>query len=125
MAPKYFSDIVASLGEGDLDERVTKRLSELAQAVEQTGGTGKLTLTLTVKKMNRQVVFKPTFKASMPEPAVDDTMFFVGADGELTRDDPKQLKLPRVGGGTAKVVSIDGGKKSSSDDKDPEKKDGN
>jgi hypothetical protein len=117
MSQKYFSEIVAGLAEGDLDERVTKRLSELAQKVEETGGTGKLTLTLTVKKQNRQVVFKPTFKAQLPEPALDDTMFFVDADGQLTRDDPKQLRLPRVAK-EAKVVSLDGGKKDSNDKKD-------
>lgn len=122
MSNKYFSEIVAGLAEGDLDERVTKRLSELAQKVEETGGTGKLTLTLTVKKMNRQVVFKPTFKAQLPEPALDDTMFFVDATGHLTRDDPKQLKLPRVGR-EARVVSLDGGKKN--EPKDPNDKDGN
>lgn len=121
--PKPFSDLIAGLGEGDLNERAAERISELVQKVEETGGDGKFTLTITVKKMNRQVVFKPTFKVQMPEPAVDDTMFFVGAGGELTRDDPKQLKLPRVGK-DAKVVALTGGKKDS-ETKDPSDKDGN
>jgi hypothetical protein len=122
MATKYFSEIVSGLGEGDLDERATKRLNEMVQKVEETAGTGKFTLTLTIKKQNRQVVIKPTFKAVMPEPAVDDTMFFVGADGELSRDDPKQLKLPRVAQ-PGRVVQLAGGKKSeaSKDGKDPDK----
>jgi hypothetical protein len=39
-------------------------------------------------------------------------MFFVSPDGELCRDDPRQLKLPKTGA-AARVVSI-----SKAEDKD-------
>lgn len=113
---KTFTETIALLADGEFDARCTTLLQELCNAVETTGGNGKLTVTLTIKKQNRTVVVKPTMKVTRPEPALDDTMFFVQPSGELSREDPKQMKLPKVGG-PGRVVSLDGGKKDSDDKK--------
>jgi hypothetical protein len=110
--PKTFTETISLLSDGEFDARATKLLQELSNAVETTGGAGKMTITLSIKKNNRIVIVKPTVKVTRPEPALDDTMFFVSPDGELCRDDPRQLKLPKTGA-AARVVSI-----SKAEDKD-------
>jgi hypothetical protein len=92
--PKMFSETVAMLADGEFDARTTKLLNELTAAVEATGGTGKLTVTFKLDKQNRMVVVRAVPKIVRPEPAVDDTMFFVDEDDGLVREDPKQTRIP-------------------------------
>lgn len=111
---KSFAEIIGALADGELEARATKLLTELSAAVELTGGDGRLVLTLKIVKQNRMAVIRPSIKITRPEPAVDDTMFFVDEDGSLVRDDPKQLRLPKTER-LPRVVPISSGTKKTDD----------
>lgn len=100
--PTQFSDLMGTISGGEFDANTTRKLRQLIDAVETTGGSGTLTVTIKVKKENRMLVVKPSFKATLPEPAVDSDMFFVDENSRLTKNDPKQLRIkfaPSKGGG--------------------------
>lgn len=100
--PTQFSDLMTTVSGGEFDANVTTDLRDLIAAVNETGGSGTLTVTLKVKKDKRMVVVKPTHKTTLPKPAVDADMFFVDEHERLTKDDPKQTRLkfasPKGGG---------------------------
>lgn len=101
--PTQFSDLMTTVSGGEFDANVTSDLRDLIAAVNETGGSGTLTVTLKVKKEKRMVVVKPTHKTALPKPAVDADMFFVDEHERLTKDDPKQTRIKFAspkGGGT-------------------------
>lgn len=110
---KLFSDVMAELAHGDVNGLASERLAELTNAVEETGGKGKLVITIDVKKQNKMVIVSAAMKMSKPESALDETMFFVDAEGNLTREDPRQLTFRDVKAPAAKdnVRVLDGGRR--------------
>jgi ribosomal protein S28E/S33 len=93
-----FSQQLAFLSKGCLDEELTELLSEVVKAVRETGKTGSLTLTLKVQMLNNRdenaVKITPAVKSKLPELAPYETIMFSTGDGDLLRDDPNQRKLP-------------------------------
>lgn len=119
--PTQFSDLMGTISSGEFDANVTKKLRQLIEAVEETGGSGKLTVTIAVKKEKRMLVVKPGFKATLPELGVDSDMFFVDENSRLTKSDPKQMRIKFAspkGGGT--VIDLSGKKPKSPEPKTPE-----
>lgn len=100
------SELIAAIGDGDFDDKATKELNKLVEAVEAGHGSGKVTITIGFKKENRMLVAKPTVKATIPVAAVDSSMFFVDDKGRLTDEDPKQLPLRGVPRRPTNVVDM-------------------
>lgn len=76
--------------------KANDRLSELVAAVKSTGQPGEITLTITVKpdKTDETIVkLVPKIKAKIPERAFAEGLFFVSDNGELSREDPRQIEL--------------------------------
>lgn len=94
-APKDFADVLTEISHGQLHERLTKELQEIVAAVAETGNDGKLTLTLNVTHEGTMVMLSGKVKAEIPKHAIPGSLFFA-EDGQLFRDDPRQLKLRNV-----------------------------
>jgi hypothetical protein len=122
MPPKDFFETIAEFGDGSLPNLLSERLAEISQRVDETEGTGKMTLTLKVEKKGDMVMVTPELRSARPEPAFAAKLFYVGTAGELSEKNTRQGTLP-IGESRSrtKVVAIDGGKKP----KDPGDKDGN
>lgn len=91
-----FQDMLTDLDEGKVHERATTLMAELVASVMETNRKGKFSLTLHVSRQGDMALVKAEIKTTKPEPAVESTMFFTTVDGELRRDDPRQLKLRNV-----------------------------
>lgn len=103
---RKFSDVLAELAGGDVDVLASDRLGELVAAVDETGGKGKLVITVDVKKSNKMVIVSASMKMTKPEAALDETMFFVDNDGNLSREDPRQMSFQEVPKAPARIVSL-------------------
>lgn len=91
-----FARALSEVSHGDLAEQASTQLAELVAAVGETAKKGTLTLTLEIKPRGHdsgQVEVSGTVKCSVPVPDIAPSMFFVH-EGQLVRDNPKQLKLP-------------------------------
>ncbi len=85
-----FNATLQSIRDGQLLELLTGKLSDIVEAVEETGKAGQLVLTMKIKPNGEgAVTINSDVKAKVPEPAVGDAIFFV-SDGNLVRRNPRQ-----------------------------------
>lgn len=92
---RSFTHLLPELQKGRVNDEITQKLAEVAQAVIDTGKKGSVTLTLNVEPTGdgAAVKVKDALKAVVPEPDRRATLFFVGDDGELSRSDPRQTDI--------------------------------
>ena len=71
------------------------QMAELVKKVNETGKTGKLILTISVKKSTRDGAMHITGvpKLALPAELPMETMLFATEEGDLTPDNPKQRGL--------------------------------
>jgi len=92
---RSFSDICADLGRGQTFEHVTEQLAGLALAVQETQQPGELTLILKLQANGtKTIIINDVVKVKTPSPLRGSSVFYVGDDGSLLRDDPEQRKFP-------------------------------
>lgn len=99
-----FFRLLRVLDEGNLPVDLHTAIGGLVQAVKNTGKGGKLTITIAVKPTkgnSERVLFDPTLKVTEPKIETSTTLMYVSDDGSLSREDPRQPKLP--GHGPAEV----------------------
>lgn len=103
------NSILNVLGELRKGEIVSEASSELHRVIEQTmklGKPGEVTIKLKIEKRDDEsieIVGAVDGKAAKPSPKV--TTFFVGEDGALSRNDPKQQEMfQTVDGGRKEIV---------------------
>jgi hypothetical protein len=101
------SDLISILGDGDFDAKATRELDKVVEAVEAGHGSGKIVISIGLKKEGRKLVLKPTVKATVPVPPVDSSMFFVSKEGRLTDEDPAQLVIKEAQGRPKRLVDLD------------------
>lgn len=93
-----FSQQLAFLSKGCLDDELTEALADVVKAVRETGKPGEITLKIKVSMLNKRdenaVKLTPSVKTKQPEMAPYETIMFSTGDGDLIRDDPNQRKLP-------------------------------
>lgn len=88
-------DVLADMSGGRTMVEFEDRFRELIEAVENTGKTGSLTLTLKVKPDgDRQVLITDEIKAKVPQLQRGMSIFFTTRDHMVTREDPCQMTLP-------------------------------
>lgn len=92
--PRIFTDTLTSLRYGTLVDDLTKAMTELTAKCADTGRAGTLTLQLTLKPgKGGQIEVFDDIKIKEPKDEVGSSIFFATPDGNLTRDDPKQLSI--------------------------------
>src|SRR5438128_90938 len=92
--------ILLDMRSGQVAADCNQKFNDVLKAVLETGGKGELTIKLFVKPskmgMGGTVVEVETThecKMKRPELAIGRSVFFVTADGVLTRDDPAQTAM--------------------------------
>ncbi|WP_152185111.1 hypothetical protein [Segeticoccus rhizosphaerae] len=89
-----FADFLREHGRGRTHDELSDALHTLIARVKDTGKKGTVQLTVTVepmKKDDRMVIVGDKIKISLPEHDRPAGVWFVGKDGNLTRNDPDQL----------------------------------
>jgi hypothetical protein len=92
-----FADVLRDLGKGHVSDEMSVMLNELVQAVRDYGRKGTLTLTVDVMpvKGNTEmlaVAAQVTSKPPKSDPV--SAIFYATSEGNLVRDDPRQMDLP-------------------------------
>jgi hypothetical protein len=94
MSVRPITDTLRLLDGGAFMDRCSDELASLVKAVEATGKTGKLSITLDLKTVgNGAVQITPKVSASVPEPKPDTTLLWATVEGNLVVDNPNQQKL--------------------------------
>ena len=96
MGSNMFARALAEVSHGDLASQASEQLAQLVAAVGETAKKGTLTIVLEIKPRGHdsgQVEVSGTVKTSIPVPDIAPSMFFVH-EGQLVRDNPRQMKLP-------------------------------
>lgn len=88
-----FSETFSMLCDGDADVRVAHELAELVKAVDATGKSGKLTISIGVLRDIKTVRLSVETRVTMPREAMEMTEFFIDAEGGVHRQDPRQSDL--------------------------------
>ena len=92
-----FNQILPELSRGATLERLTEALGQVTEAVEKTGQAGSLTLKLNMKSNgDGSVMIEEQISAKVPDADRGKTLFFVTADNDLSRRDPRQPDLPHI-----------------------------
>jgi hypothetical protein len=91
-----FSEFITDLDHGRIDQEATERLAELTRAVQETKKVGELTLKLSLKFESGRAIVVPEIKIKKPQHGLLGTLFYVGENGELLRDDPKQEVMKEI-----------------------------
>jgi hypothetical protein len=90
---------ICELNRGNFAIECGRKLQELSDAIIDTGGKGRLVITLDVtpsglkKGRINQFEVRPEVKITKPQHDQGSSIFFVTPDGKLTRDDPDQMDL--------------------------------
>jgi hypothetical protein len=94
MSVRPITDTLRLLDGGAFMDRCSDELATLVKAVEATGKTGKLSITLDLKTVgNGAVQITPKVNAAVPEPKPDTTLLWATVEGNLVIDNPSQQKL--------------------------------
>jgi hypothetical protein len=123
--------MLASMGGGAVNERLSALLNELTLAVQEHGKPGKITLTIGVKPeggVGSMIGIVVKSSVTKPQPALPGAIYFAADDGTLHVDDPRQMKLKHLAEPAKAeprqfrpaVVAGGGGQATSSDDESHE-----
>lgn len=92
--PKTFTQTLDELEYGALSERATAELRAVISAVRALRKPGEVSITLKFKPgSGDQVEVVPEIKSKIPKPALQSALMFFGKDGNLQRNDPRQMEL--------------------------------
>lgn len=89
-------DIINDLGGGLCYDEANKLINEVTAAVLDTGKTGKVTISIEVKRNGEnRVALTPDVKAKIPQHSMGQSIFYADdKSGDLSRQDPRQKNLP-------------------------------
>lgn len=95
MSTRPITDTLRHIGGGVFIDTASDKLSELVNAVDETGKPGKLLLEVNVKKASRGGAMHITGKVTMKKPPEEpmEALLFATPEGNLVADDPHQQKL--------------------------------
>src|SRR5258708_7403998 len=98
--PNDLLSVLMDMRSGQVAADINAKFNEMVSAVLDTAAEGELIIKLKVKpsKMGTggavlEVETKHECKMKKPELEIGRSVFFVGEDGRLTRDDPKQVDM--------------------------------
>lgn len=95
MGIRPITDALNHIAGGSFIDTASTKLAELVSAVDASGKSGKIVLTLGVKKATRGGAMHITGKVQLHKPADEpmEAMLFATPDGNLVTEDPHQRKL--------------------------------
>jgi hypothetical protein len=94
MTPKPFTEILGTLRYGHLNDDLAKELQALTLQCEKTGRAGTLSLKLTLKPgKGGQIEVFDDISVTAPKDEKGSSLLFATTDGQLTRDNPRQLSI--------------------------------
>lgn len=91
-----FLDVLTDIDSGEVHRHASEELAAVVAAVKETHKVGTLTLTINVKPEGDMMIVRGEIKSKIPKAATNSSMFYATDDGELRRDDPRQLPLKNV-----------------------------
>lgn len=93
-----FADFLQEISNGQSHNELSDSLNELVQAVSLIGKAGTLTYVVKVSPAGRNaeatVMITDEIKLKAPEGERPDSVFFVDKDGNLSRHNPAQIRMP-------------------------------
>ena len=92
---RLFTDFLRDIRSGFVVTQASEALVEVVAAVRETGKTGKLVLTITLKPEadSRQTNVLCDVKTTIPRRSIVPSIFFASDEGELLRSDPDQKDM--------------------------------
>jgi hypothetical protein len=113
---KQFSLFLQDFADGRLDDRLSQRFGELVAACRETGKKGGMTIKINVKPEGTMSHVTFDLKVSLPEHPLPGASYYSSEDGQLTTEDPRQLKLPgKIIHATGVPRVVQGGKRDDDD----------
>lgn len=92
-----FHELVEELDDGDLTRQLGEQVQTVVKAVRRTKLPGTISLVLSFKSDGRTMVVTPKVTTRIPAEKSNATTFYDLENGDLDRNDPKQLPLRTVG----------------------------
>jgi hypothetical protein len=93
-----FAEFLVQQANGRTHTELSNALHTVVAAVKETGKAGKVQLTVDVKPMSksddRALIVTATCAIKQPQTDAPTSVFFIDADGNLSRTDPRQMTLP-------------------------------
>lgn len=97
MAIRPFADTLTAIRFGSLAEDLSTALNQLTTACVETGRKGDLTLKLTLRPGKAgQLEILDDIKVKLPPAERGTTLMFATPEGNLTREDPRQMQLAGI-----------------------------
>jgi hypothetical protein len=94
MTARSFNDTIVALRYGTLHDDLTVALNELVATCARTGKAGALQLKLTLKPgKGGQIEIVDDIALKSPKEEKGTSIMFATMDGELTREDPRQMQI--------------------------------
>lgn len=93
---RLITDILREIRKGRPVEEATSALADVVRAVDETGKSGSVTITLTVKPAKHggpEKTLIAEVKAKKPIAEIAPAIFFSDGDGDLFRVDPRQEEM--------------------------------
>lgn len=117
--PRSFSVFLTKVGEGDCEQQLSQEMQTLMKAViaqakaQSKAVTGTLSLTLSFAGEDTGVVnVRYEIKRKEPKPRRPTSVFWIGRDGNVVDENPKQKRLPfRDVSAKNEVREVDGSNK--------------
>jgi len=88
-----FAEFITDLDGGRVNQQLGEELRHIAEEVERTGQVGELNVKFKIKREGNMCAVTIESKNKVPKDPMHGSLFYFGADGELHREDPRQLKL--------------------------------
>jgi len=96
--PDLYVATINQLRYGAAAEELSEKLAECVDRASSTGKTAELTLVIKIKPQGAsgQYFLTDEIKQKLPSLPKEQSIFFGTPEGNLTREDPRQQKLPLV-----------------------------
>lgn len=109
MSVRPITDTLRLLHGGTFLDTCSSTLAEVVKGVDETGKSGKLTITLDVKKAGAAVSVLAKVTDKTPEEAPDADLFWPTVEGNLSLQNPNQrsLALEVVDRDTGEITRVD------------------
>lgn len=107
---RSFLDQAKLIRQGGFLEDCADELEKVVAAVDETGKTAKLVITLTLKPASKgqgAIVMSDKVEAKLPALPVGETILFVTNENDLVANDPRQKDLPLKSIASAPVAAAD------------------
>ena len=101
-----FATFITDLAHGEINQKLTEAMAEVIRAVEATNKVGELVVRFIAKRNGNMAIVATEIRKKIPEEPLTGSMFYIGDNGELFREDPRQLRLKNLDAPVMKTVDF-------------------